>query len=30
MWTLSHTRTLLLVVSLAAGAGLVIRGLITI
>ena len=26
MWTLSHTRTLLLTVSLVAGAGLVIRG----
>ena len=30
MWTLSHTHTLLLIVSLVAGAGLVIRGLMTI
>ena len=30
MWTLSHTHTLLLAVSLVAGAALVIRGLITI
>ena len=29
-WTLRHTRTLLLLVSIAAGCGLVIRGLITI
>ena len=29
-WTLSHTHTLLLIVSLVAGAGLVIRGLMTI
>ena len=30
MWTLSHSHTLLLTVSLVAGAGLVIRGLMTI
>ncbi len=30
MWALGHTRTLLLAVSLVAGAGLVIRGLMTI
>ena len=30
MWTLAHTHTLLLIVSLVAGAGLVIRGLLTI
>jgi hypothetical protein len=30
MWTLNHTHTLLLTVSLVAGAGLVIRGLMTI
>ena len=30
MWTLRHTHTLLLMVSLVAGAGLVIRGLATI
>ena len=29
-WTLAHTRTLLLVVSLVAGVGLVIRGLMTV
>jgi hypothetical protein len=29
-WTLRHTRTLLLLVALAAGCGLVIRGLVTI
>ena len=30
MWALRHTHTLLLTVSLVAGAGLVIRGLMTI
>jgi hypothetical protein len=30
LWTLAHTHTLLLIVSLIAGAGLVIRGLVTI